>query len=325
MSGEIAKAEDSGRFSHLSPAKRWLAVAGAMAATALGGVVYHEVGDYFDKSGIVTSSDPIDPQPADIDSIHAVGSWNMHNETAERLNEIKYFAASNQLDVVALQEVNAEDFDLLKTEFQDNWYLRYVLADTKQEVTSGGFGNVLMSRQQPKDVTTLSIEGDSFDDTLTTTVASASKDIVALDSSFKNSREAMVENRAAIAFTVQAYDGNQLRDIRVMTAHIAGKRAVHGAQLQKIVEFVKENTKEDRPTVVCGDLNGIKRTVIPAFAKIGFITPITGPTAVRQHKTLDYCSYSEAGVIGLPEVTISQKYTTDHHAIVARWTLYNTD
>lgn len=323
MSAEIPKLPPPEHTGFFRSHRRTLAIIGGIGVIAAGAVGYNEARDYFSSSGTLAISNPADPRPADIDENHIVGSWNMHNETASRLDEIREFAETNKIDVLALQEVNKEDFELLKSEFENGWFLRYVLADTKQEVDAGGFGNVLMSRQKPEDVETLSIEGDSFNDTVTSTVASATKDVVSLSQDFPKAREVMRENRAAIAFTVQAYDGNQLKDIRVITTHIAGQLDVHSEQLQKLITFAKKNTKQDQPTILCGDLNGLKREIIPTFARIGYITPVTGPTLVSQRKTIDYCPYYEAGVLGLPEVTVSQKYKTDHHAILAKWVLRN--
>lgn len=147
-------------------------------------------------------------------------------------------------------------------------------------------------------------------------------DLINGDTSFARSREGLEENRAAVAVTGKAFNGEEEKDVRLITTHIARSPEVHDDQLNQTIDFIKDNTKDGRPTIFCGDLNGLPPEIRIAFSKMsGFITERTTRTSVNNDRTLDYCTYNEAGVLGLGNVEVVYGFKTDHYPLVASWSL----
>ncbi len=296
-------------------------IAAGLAGLAVGGFVGYK---HFERTGEVKSYQAKTPQPANIDNQVAIGSWNMHNEAAARVKQIRLLANKHRLDVMMMQEVNTEDVQMLRARFK-TWNVAFVLADARQEFDSGGYGNVIMSRQKLESVSGLGINGDSVMDYATKTLAEGTIDMVNLDTSFPRSKEAPRENRAGLAATVRAYDGNQLRKIRAVTFHIGGQKDVNAPQLKTVFNWSKENTAKDQTTVACGDLNAGPDRVLVPFAGYGFYTPQTGPTTKNNGAPIDYCAVNNGEVLGTPKVEVDRDFYTDHYAIVAKFALKNVD
>ncbi len=102
---------------------RRLAIIGATAALAIGGVGYG-AWRYFDKSGEFTSYDPPTEQPITTDNKFVMGSWNMHGQAASHFRQIEQVADRYQLDAIALQEVTVDDSKLL-TALLPKWHQRF--------------------------------------------------------------------------------------------------------------------------------------------------------------------------------------------------------
>lgn len=307
---------------------------GALALVAAGGVLV--VMQPFDKTGKVGSYEPANPLPSDSDDILDVATWNMHSDTTDHLGDIEKIIKKENTDVMALQEVKPEQLRDLTSNFP-RWYLSYVIADGRSKPAGGGnHANVIMTRQKPRDVEAAKIEGSGNIESAWERVegfvidAASAREYVSEDSkkpdieSLKNTRDKVQEHRAALAVTIKV--GNQdKRDVRIITGHIAGHRSVHSGQFKQLIEIIKDNDKDDRPTVFCGDLNASQREVIPKFARLGgFIVDRTSSTS-DSGKTLDYCPYSEAGFLGLGNTKVLKKYKTDHHPIVVRWYISKQD
>lgn len=303
--------------------RRWprIATFAAVGVLALGGV--KEAWDRIvNTSGEYTLVSPRHTVPQFIDGRHVVGDWNMHDETAARTDQIRVLAERHELDVIALQEVSADDARALSDELPD-WYVAFVMGDRKQRPLEGGYGDVLMSRQKPEDIATASINGTSMVDSAIRAANGLFDDIAeaattgAVD--LRHTKDGMQEYRAAIAFTVKVRDGNgELKDVRMMTGHIAHNEVVHAKQLQELMEFIKDNVKHGRPTIFCGDLNALPEEVILKFAELGFIVPETRHTSLS-HKTIDYCAYDPEDVLGLGRVTVLKQPRTDHFQLIGEW------
>lgn len=305
------------RWSSPERLKRELKVFTALGAVTIGGFFGYRV--LTDNSGEYRIHEPTVPKEFAIDNQHVMLSWNMHSETPKHLQEIKGLINQNELDVITLQEVNARDVAYLNANIPD-WYITHIVADDNAKLNVKGFGNAIMSRQEPKDIEVLTINGTTFDETISRTVKGAIEDFVQTETSLKNTKSGRQEKRAALALTVKVREGqsDNLQDVRIITSHIAGKLVVHQEQFEKLMQFIEENHQDSRPTIFCGDLNSIPKNVIPRFAELGFITPETDGTSVNG-AVIDYCSYDEERTLGLGRVAVLDDYKTDHHPLLARW------
>lgn len=299
--------------------RHWRTGVAVMAGMAImhGGARAYE---YLQSDGEATSIEARNPLPGQPDRFLRIGSWNMYNETAGRFDEIRVLAHQNKLDILNLQEVNTKDVERLSEAFP-RWNIESVLADTKQEISNGGYQNVIMSRYKMKDVEMLQMKGDSLAETGRKTLVAGTLDALTLSTSLGRTHEALLENRAAIAVTIPVHDGQGLRDVRVINTHIDGRKVLNQRHMKQLLRFAQKNTVDNRPTVLCGDLNAGRNSVIPAFAEIGFITPETGPTSTNNEETLDYCAYDDQGALALGDVRVVKKIRTDHYAIVGSWSV----
>jgi endonuclease/exonuclease/phosphatase family metal-dependent hydrolase len=313
---------------------------GAVALVTAAGAAFAVI-QPFDKTGKVSSYEPANPLPPNIDDTFRVASWNMHSDTTEHVGKIKEIIKEYDTDVMALQEVQPEEVQKLAGNFP-RWHLSYVIADGRSKPAGGGnHANVLMTRQPPQDVKAVKIEGSGNVESVWERLegfvidAASARDYVSGDpeqaeneepdiESLKNTRNKVQEHRAALAVTIKAGKQDK-RDVRIITGHIAGLKTVHDGQREQLIKFIKDNDKDGRPTVFCGDLNASQREIIPKFARLGgFIVDRTSSTS-DSGKTLDYCAYNEAGFLGLGDTKVLKKYMTDHHPIVTRWYISKDD
>lgn len=307
---------------------------GAVALAAVGGALV--VAQPFDKTGKVGSYKPANPLPPENDDLPSMASWNMHSETTDHLGDIEKIIKKEGADVMALQEVHPGQLKDLKDNFP-RWYLSYVIADGRSKPAGGGnHANVLMTRQKPRDVKAAKIEGSGNIESVWERVegfvidAASARDYISEKDkkpdieSLKNTRDKVQEHRTVLAVTIKV--GKQDRkDVRVMTGHIAGHRSVHAGQFNQLIEIIKDEDKDGRPTVFCGDINASPREVIPRFARLGGFIVDRTPSTSDSGKTLDYCAYNEAGFLGLGNTRVLKEYMTDHHPIVTRWHISNQD
>jgi endonuclease/exonuclease/phosphatase family metal-dependent hydrolase len=306
---------------------------GAVALVAAAGAAFMAI-QPFDKTGKVGSYEPANPlSPKNNDKLHVV-SWNMHSDTPDHLDDIEGIIKDHDIDAVALQEVKPEQVRQDLADSFPRWYLSYVVADGRSQPAGGGnHANAWMTRQKPKDVKAYKIDGSGNAESvfgrlegLVVDAASASgyltgeqDDSEPAIESLRNTRDKVQEHRAVIALTVEVGSGENKRDVRLISSHIAGHRSVHYDQLDQLIKITKDNVKDNRPTVLCGDLNASPREVIPRFAQLGsFIVDRTSSTS-DSGKTLDYCAYDEADFLGLGNTKALKKYMTDHHPILSRW------
>jgi exonuclease III len=253
-------------------------------------------------------------------------SLNMHDETANRLGMLAKMIKQEDCDPIALQEVNKDDMDLLGQYFPEFNIVTVVADAIKQQLNNGGYGNVLMTRQEPKDVKRISIKGTPLDKGLLSAAGKILPNITVADA-WASAGKALQEDRGAVAMTIKVDDDGKEKDLRVITSHIAGFNIngqpdfnlwkQHNEQLAKLLGFIKDNTQEARPTVFCGDLNASKEEVVPAFANIGYVVPTDGveETLVDTGEVIDHCAVHDAGVLGLGQVEVLKRFKTDHYAL----------
>lgn len=273
----------------------------------------------FDKSGDVQKAEPVTPIPGLADNTHRQLSWNMHNEAGDRWRQIKNLINTKDLDAVSLQEVNRDDFEKLTKKIPDH-YMTYALADAKSSPTSGGYGNMIITKQKPKDIDSISLDGSKFWSGVGHTALGFAQDVAYADTGLDNAGKGFQADRSALALTVPVQHGSDQRDVRVITSHIAGDPQVHNDQLSKLLKFVDQQSSKASSTIFCGDLNDVPENIIPKFAEIGFITPETkGTWAGPSHKTIDYCAYKPGDTLGLGKVNVLPE-KTDHYALSGIWT-----
>ncbi len=273
----------------------------------------------FDKSGDVEKIEPIHPKQQEIDETHRQLSWNMHNEAAKRWRQINTLIQEKDLDVAVLQEVSRKDFKKLASRLPD-FYVTYAMADAKSKPDEGGYGNLIISKQKPRDVKGLSLTGSKFLSGVVHTVTGLTQDAAYANTKLSQTGKGFQADRSALAMTLSVRRGEELEDVRVITSHIAGDERVHDEQFSDLLDFVRKETAPNRPTVFCGDLNSTPENVIPNFAELGFITPETGGTWTGpSNRTIDYCAYKPNEVFGLGKVAILPE-KTDHYALLGTWT-----
>lgn len=330
--------------------RRLCTVVGVMAISAWGA-------GHLDKSGTLREYGPQTEVRPVIDDNLVVASWNMHNETADKIKALRKLIKVEGPDVVALQEVNSEDAKELHEEFS-SWHIEYALADSRQEFQDGGYGNLLMTRQIPKDVKIKPIDGTSPVQTAKGIITGTIKDtpgfvthIMGEDKAeacqqntqqssevestilcgekqpvFKDAIAGWQEQRAAEAITIKTQVDNKLQDARIITGHISGNHSVHDKQLQEWMGFIKDNTKEGRITVVCGDFNSPPEKIIQRAAKeLGYYIPVTDSTSSTNEATIDYCGFYTGGLEGIGNTKVIKKQKTDHHPIIGSLVLTNDE
>ncbi len=272
-----------------------------------------------DKSGNLEQASPISPANSAIDGKHIQLSWNMHNETKKRIPQIKKLMSKYQVDAALLQEVNRDDFRALAKKMPDH-YMSYVMADAKSKPIEGGFGNLIISRQKPRDVRTISLDGTNILGGVIHAVSGFKQDIAQANTKLDTTRQAWLADRSAIAMTLAMQDGDGLKDVRVINSHIDGDERVHDRQFNNLLKFINRNKKDGRPAFFCGDLNTSPEEALPQLAEIGMISPQTVPTqAVEGGRVLDYCSYITENTVGLADVEVLPNPKTDHYPLIATW------
>jgi endonuclease/exonuclease/phosphatase family metal-dependent hydrolase len=295
--------------------------AAAVGLICLAGAAGYGGKSLINESGQSTLYMPAQVQEQVIDNHMGVVDWNMHNEVLSHTGQLRKLMARNKADVVTLQEVNANDAQKLARKFP-RWYTSFVIGERLlQQPNSGGYGNVIMTRQKPTNIKTQSITSDSLFSKAKHMTFGLFDDVAHANTSAPKMKEGMQERRAIIAETIQVRDADKLRDVQIITTHIAGIDRIGNPQMDKVEKFVKKVSKEGLPTIFCADLNDIPEEVIPRFTKLGFIVPQTNtPTTVETGITVDYCMYREEGVLGLGSVNVSPPgIETDHRALSAEW------
>jgi len=249
----------------------------------------------------------------------------MHGEASNRISEVERLIKEEHTNVVLMQEVTSEDHRIYQEYFEDKgWSLRHIPADKRQEMGSGGLGNMIMAHAESiDDIESKVFKGNSQDAWAMRTVTGLAQDVATRDFTLSASRKALYENRAAIAGTIELHG----QKYRIITSHIARLNGEGDPdQLDQLMDFVEDNTRDDYLTIFCGDLNSPPEQVINVFAqKAGYVTARTGPTSVNGPQVLDYCFSHDPHNQTVGNITVNRNYQTDHYPVVANWILGNTE
>ena len=267
---------------------------------------------YLDRSGEVDHFYPTETQPVQIDDVTRVATWNMHGQARTREDEIGSLARGK--DAVALQEVTHDDAVDLSRHFPA-WHVVFALGDAKQHTLDGGYGNILMTRQAPRDIESKVLTGTTFLQSAANMFEGFWVDVAEADTSLNNTKDGLQESRVALAETIKMESGGQDIDVRLITAHITGNQVenLHARQFKQLLGFIKGNMKRGRPTFVCGDFNSHPQEAVGLMAQLGFSTNSTIDTSV-EHKTIDYCFSDGGEAIEGSRVRFLPDYVTDHLA-----------
>ncbi len=250
-----------------------------------------------------------------------MASWNMHGQAASRSSQIAKLIKNHHLDALALQEVTGNDVKKLHDRLP-NLNETFVLADLKQHPLDNGYGNAILSVEKPYDIKTRPLGGYGFFESAIGAVGGFADGLLSSDANastvMSSTSNGVQETRAAIAETIKISYDHKTIPVELVTTHISGHidRALHKRQFSQFIDFTKKNTEDDRPTVAIGDLNAEKQEVVPAFANIGFITPLTGITTVDNVKDIDHVAYTVGSDFDLCSAYVLKSPKTDHYPIV---------
>ncbi len=306
---ELLPAQES-RWNRSAVAKR----IGALAVTA--SVITGAAWQYKQiHSGEKVVIEPNKQHHITIDQNIDVITWNMHNETASRTEDLKEMIDQNQPDAIALQEVAADDVDDIHAALP-NWYISYVNSDIKDGLLVGGLGNAILTQQKPRSVTSTRIDGTSLVESAYGFVTGLAGDIAHADTDFDRAKRGIQANRSTVALTIKYYDGTEDKDLRIITSHPSGNSSVKRAQFDELVEFIGDDTEEGRPTIVCLDANASPEEIAPALNRIGYITGYnTKPTSTGKDFPIDHCGYTEKEKLGADKTQVLSRFVTDHSAL----------
>jgi endonuclease/exonuclease/phosphatase family metal-dependent hydrolase len=286
-------------------------IVGAIATVAAWGA-YQQ---FFSDSGDIKSWDPsVESQPT-IDGNMVMLSWNMHNETSEKYEDIAEIAEKYDVDAIGLQEVSEADARGLHKAFP-SWSINFVMADVKTKPREGGYGNVMMTLQKQEDVESLSMPGNSVPDEAQHTLGGI------LNLSPKEISDATQEDRSAISSTIKLNTPDGEQKIDVITGHVGGDPKVHEDQLDSFEDFVFDNEDPDKANLVCADTNTSQEEFTFDMASRGYIVPRTGPTTLpatnppNPGKAIDMCAYKPNDIMRYSVVKVLKDYGTDHYPIL---------
>lgn len=260
--------------------------------------------------------------PAD-DGQLRVMNWNMHNETGQRLDEIKLLLEEQHLDALLLQEVNATDATALGGHLP-GYHVLFVVGEALPRPNYlQAYGNVIVTANQPYEINSARLDGSSVVETVASFVTGLPKD--AWNQLFnednpnrpwQNTSTSWQENRAALQARVYVTIGDELVDVSLINTHLSYMRdsRIQNQQLDQLAEFVDDVADSADIEIVCGDFNTDSHSKVDQLFD-RFTVPVTGPTTDYDHAAIDYCMVNTADSDYSLSVEVSDDYYTDHYAL----------
>lgn len=327
--GDLAAQEEATRRFWRRP--RVLGVGAIVVISAIGAYRH-----FSEQSGQLISYDPKVDAPALEDNILRIGSWNMEGRAARDFRLIARLGQQENLDVIDLQEVTADDAATLQ-DLLPSWHQEFVKADSLQHGVAdlahgdqGGYGDMILSRTRPYDIQRHVLPGTSWYNGLLGTITGASQDIITADIQFTHTKAGRQENRIVLAETINVDYNNQPIPVREMTAHIAGLNPTHRDQESELLGFVDDNQSNTIPLVFAGDLNQGDNETINNFVNHKMqVVPSVGRTSLTHNVAIDHAAYNPAGRLGNPTLQVIHqignhrltKKDSDHYPIVVSFDL----
>lgn len=315
-------------FSHEGKVRRnafRASMATFMATVCLGagGLVYNALTD--DDSGRVTSYAPKQHKTPVIDGDFRAFMWNVHGEMRKKGNDIHEADKTLDADVMFFTEASHGDAKWLREEFPDK-YVYFVKSTNDHKSNEGGFGNVLMTSQEPKDIDSLSMPGNSAESKAISTLWGFGNDVVRRDTSFRRAADGTQESRSAISAILEVRDKQgDLRDVRFIGTHINGDPIIgpktHDSQFNRLKDWTIDGEEDEQATVLCMDSNqSLERTTFE-FAEEGYITPPIEKTTVPKNKSdkgkaLDQCVYKPQDILRLSRMQVLKQFASDHFGVL---------
>lgn len=314
--------------------------AGAIGASALAfaGILYTGGKvvwwDRLDKAGEMIHVEP--PQSALHENVRRFGrevvviTYNLHAEAANREDELRRLA--KQADVLAMQEITFNDVRSFNLLARDGLYTTIAKADARQKLGTDWQGNAIITKQYPQNPAAKAIRGTSYTKTILGSIDGFFTDVAQAETSLKNTADGSQEDRVAQAVTIQAMNGDNPVNIRIINAHISGNREVgyifgtdnvHKNQREELEDIISEELEKKIPIILMGDFNGQPKEIVPRLSSLGLTVVVTGPTFTDGVQRLDYIAYHPAGLgksFTLKDIKVL-KEKTDHHAVRATFIL----
>lgn len=257
-------------------------------------------------------------------------TWNTAGQAMDRSGDILKFMDEGG-SVAMLQEVPKADFTgyvrLMKTRAKQ-YAVCYVQADSKANFLDGGFGNMIIVDQIPKDVEAYRMKGRSLGGIAMKALSGVMVDaksaftlelssagiFMGLDLSMNNTKRAHEESRALLAFTLKmrGIDG-QVREARYLTGHLPGYDPYLSTQRARLIKIASKNIRGTRPLVLAIDANTDPEVFVPEIDKIGMTTTLTRPTSM-DGRVIDYVAYTPNPQLGFVQIQ-REPFATDHHMV----------
>lgn len=251
--------------------------------------------------------------PAMVDGFRVI-NWNTESEDTDPTDDLRTLRRYRP-DFVMGQEVVGPEAAKMRHLYQG---YSQVFGIGKRTLNGKAFGNVLLSREIPKNIHSRSIDGTSLMQTEFRTGVGFLKDAggmlanaviqvgqhdpsemlaptASLNMSFDNTKNGLQESRNIVEASFTAKDGLYNIPVIMATTHITGEADLKGRQLGSVLHFMADYVKLGQITVICGDFNTTpERPIAQAMAKDGFITP--RKAGIYSYINGDYCSYAAPGV-----------------------------
>ena len=326
----------------LSHPRRW-AASGMLVAALTGGY------DYLNQDRADIAFGPKEaPKTQTLDTLK-VATLNVHKLTAEQIGgSLIYLIKHYDLDALGAQEVTTDAAKKLGPMLaKQGIYGRYDEADNRQNPDSGGNGIMILSRDKPSDYHHHLFKGNSNAEFAAGTAFGAGRDaaivtstsawallslagsVVGLDkshpnTSFKHSREGLVENRNAIAETLDTNIGAGHLKWRFITAHLANRRGtrIDDEQYADFYKFLGDLSKKDIPAVICADWNKNPSKVQTDLTdrRYGLVSfkPGSVSTTIKQRSHIDQCAVFSDGKLGIGKAeVVTDDMGSDHRPVIA--------
>ncbi len=248
-----------------------------------------------------------------------VASWNMHQETNQRIEQIAQLLEEEKLDALVLQEVLASDAETLAASLPG-----YQVSFAVAEVLNKGqdYGNVNITKMPPHEITAIKLAGTSIPETVGNLITGLPQDIynqLFVDSDdyrpWGNINTSWQENRTAQRSTIISDLGGQAIEVAITGTHLShiSDSPVHARQLKQLAEFAK-TTPEDGIAVICGDFNTMNHTAIDQLFP-NYYRPVTGPSTDYFDQPIDLCLTNADPDKYTVSARVLDQYATDHYAI----------
>ena len=208
-----------GRANRLRRASAWTAL-GLVAVTGAGGAW-----KILERPGGIEHIYPTAPNTQKTDNVVRIIDWNIDDQASGRYKQLSGLAKKYRADAIFLQEVDTQDAARLAKRMP-SWHVVYAMADREQHFFEGGFGNVIMTRENPDNPEVTHFAGTSMLNSVVRTVAGLGEDITSditgLNTSLANTKAGWQERRNAISETVQVISGGHTENLGLITGHITG-------------------------------------------------------------------------------------------------------